>query len=93
MAAGAIHRALGDVTFGAVSQHLRVLKEAGLVSARRDGRRRLYAARREDMGPLADWLEGMWSDSLGSLKTLAEGEHARTGARQRKKKKKEPGSP
>lgn len=93
MAAGAIHRALGDVTFGAVSQHLRVLKEAGLVSARRDGRRRLYAARREDMGPLADWLEGMWSDSLGSLKALAEGEHARTGPRPTKRKKKEPRKP
>ena len=88
MAAGAIHRALGDVTFGAVSQHLRILKEAGLVSARRDGRRRLYAARREDMGPLADWLEAMWSNSLGNLKALAEGEHARSGARRGKKKDK-----
>jgi hypothetical protein len=47
------------------------------------------------MGPLADWLEGMWSDSLGSLKALAEGENARDGARQRKKKKtkREPGKP
>jgi len=41
-----------DVTFGAVSQHLRVLEDAGLVSVRRDGRRRLYQARREQLGPL-----------------------------------------
>ena len=36
--AGEIHRAFGDVTFGAVSQHLRVLSEAGLVTCRREGR-------------------------------------------------------
>jgi DNA-binding transcriptional ArsR family regulator len=46
-----------DVTFGAVSQHLRVLEDAGLVSVRRDGRRRLYQARREQLGPLRAVLE------------------------------------
>jgi regulatory ArsR family protein len=46
-----------DVTFGAVSQHLRVLEDAGLVSVRRDGRRRLYQARREQLGPLRAMLE------------------------------------
>ena len=43
--AGDIHRALGDLTFGAVSQHLGILERAGLVTARRDGRSRLYQAR------------------------------------------------
>jgi uncharacterized protein YndB with AHSA1/START domain len=46
-----------DVTFGAVSQHLRVLEDAGLISVRRDGRRRLYQARREQLGPLRAVLE------------------------------------
>jgi DNA-binding transcriptional ArsR family regulator len=63
-----------DVTFGAVSQHLRVLHDAGLVSVRRDGRRRLYQARREHLGPLADVLENLWRDRLEELKALAEAE-------------------
>ena len=55
--AGDIHRALGDVTFGAVSQHLGVLERAGLVTARRDGRSRLYQSRPEGLAPLREWLE------------------------------------
>jgi DNA-binding transcriptional ArsR family regulator len=47
-----------DVTFGAVSQHLRVLEDAGLVSVRRDGRRRLYQARQEQLGPLRGRARG-----------------------------------
>ncbi len=61
-----------DVTFGAVSQHLRVLREAGLVEVRRDGRRRIYRARRECMGPLCALLEATWQSSLMRLKDLAE---------------------
>jgi len=61
-----------DVTFGAVSQHLRVLREAGLVEVRKDGRRRLYRARRECMGPLCDLLEEMWSGRLERLRDMAE---------------------
>lgn len=61
-----------DVTFGAVSQHLRVLREAGLVDVRRDGRRRLYRARRDCMGPLCDLLEQMWSGRLERLRAMAE---------------------
>jgi DNA-binding transcriptional ArsR family regulator len=57
--AGDIHRALGDVTFGAVSQHLRRLEEASLLRSRREGRYRFYAARKEGLGPLAEWLESM----------------------------------
>lgn len=73
-AAGDIHRALGDVTFGAVSQHLRVLVEAGVVKQRKDGRFRRYRADREALGPLAAWLEQHWDGALSRLKALAEGE-------------------
>ena len=72
--AGEIHRALGDVTFGAVSQLLGVLEQAGLVSARREGRGRFYAARREGLRPLRDWLDEMWADALERLKQAAEAE-------------------
>ncbi len=73
-AAGEIHALLADVTFGAVSQHLRVLREANLVSVRADGRRRLYTANRDAMGTLGTWLEEMWSVALDELKQLAEDE-------------------
>lgn len=74
VSAGDLHRAFGDVTFGAVSQHLRVLAEAGLVTCRRDGKRRLYRARKTDLGPLKRWLEQMWDRSLDDLAALAEAE-------------------
>jgi DNA-binding transcriptional ArsR family regulator len=79
--AGEIHRALGDVTFGAVSQHLTVLEGAALLTLRREGRYRLYAARKEELGPLRDWLEAMWDDALYRLKLRAELEEARRGPR------------
>jgi DNA-binding transcriptional ArsR family regulator len=72
--AGDIHRALADVTFGAVSQHLGVLERAGLVSARREGRSRLYRARPEGLGPLREWLDSMWDEALAALKARAEAE-------------------
>jgi DNA-binding transcriptional ArsR family regulator len=75
--AGEIHRALGDVTFGAVSQHLSVLEHAGLVSARREGRSRFYATRDEGLTPLREWLEEMWTDALDRLKDAAEAEEAK----------------
>lgn len=75
--AGEIHRALGGVTFGAVSQHLGVLEQAGLVRSRREGRGRFYAVRREALVPLREWLDGMWDEALGRLKSLAEGESPR----------------
>jgi DNA-binding transcriptional ArsR family regulator len=82
--AGEIHRALGDVTFGAVSQHLGVLERAGLVSVRREGRSRLYQARPEGLALLRRWLESMWDDALGSLKRLAEAEARRGGKKGRR---------
>jgi DNA-binding transcriptional ArsR family regulator len=77
--AGEIHRALGDVTFGAVSQHLKRLASEGLVEVREEGRRRLYRARPEALGPLGVALEAMWSDALYRLKLAAELEESRRG--------------
>ena len=51
-----------------------MLHDAGLVSVRRDGRRRLYQARREHLGPLRAVLEDLWRDRLEELRTLAEAE-------------------
>lgn len=77
--AGQIHRALGDVTFGAVSQHLRALAEAGLVEVRSEGRQRFYQARPEALGPVAAALQTMWDDALYQLKLRAELEDSRRG--------------
>jgi DNA-binding transcriptional ArsR family regulator len=63
-----------DITFGAVSQHLKVLRDAGLVTVRRDGNRRFYLADREALGPLAAYLEAQWGDQLDRLAALAEAE-------------------
>jgi len=81
LSAGEIHRALGDVTFGAVSQHLRVLERAALLRVRREGRSRLYAARKQPLGALRRWLEASWDDALYALKLRAELEEARRGPR------------
>ncbi|TWE15551.1 ArsR family transcriptional regulator [Kitasatospora atroaurantiaca] len=61
-----------DVTFGAVSQHLKVLRDAGLVTLRQEGRKRYYRANRTAMGPLADYLQAMWATRLDTLADLAE---------------------
>lgn len=79
--AGAIRAELPDVTFGAVSQHLRVLREAGLVACRPSGRERFYRARRAAVGGLRAVLESHWTDALYRLKLLAELEKARRGPR------------
>jgi DNA-binding transcriptional ArsR family regulator len=77
--AGAIHRAMPDVTFGAVSLQLRALLQAGLVEARSERRNRLYVAKREAFGPVAEILERMWDDALWKLKLAAELEQTRRG--------------
>src|SRR5919199_1637813 len=63
-----------DVTRPAISQHLGGLKEAGLVSERREGARRFYRARPEGLKELREFLEGFWSFSLQQLKREAETE-------------------
>jgi DNA-binding transcriptional ArsR family regulator len=61
-----------DITFGAVSQHLAVLREAGFVDVRADGNRRLYQANKQGLGPLRGILESMWSDTLEELARVIE---------------------
>ena len=63
-----------DVTRPAVSQHLHVLKEAGLVSERRNGTKRLYRARPEGLAELKAFLEEFWDERLVALKREAETE-------------------
>jgi DNA-binding transcriptional ArsR family regulator len=62
-AAGEIAAAF-DITRTAVSQHLTVLKHAGLLSERRDGTQRLYRARAEGLAGLREFLDGMWAGWL-----------------------------
>ena len=63
-----------DVSRPAVSQHLSVLKEAGLVEERRDGTRRLYRANPNGLVDLRDYLDQFWGDRLQALKREAERE-------------------
>ena len=79
LSAGAIHRAMPDVTFGAVSQQLRYLLNAGLLDARNESRNRFYRARRHALGPAAQILETIWDDALWKLKLAAELEQSRRG--------------
>ena len=65
------------VTRPAVSQHLRVLKDAGLVTERREGTWRYYRARPEGLAELRTFLEGFWDDQLHHLKIAAEREERR----------------
>jgi len=61
-----------DLSYAGVSQHLALLREAGFVTVRRDGKRRLYRAERERLGPLAMVLESFWAERLDRLAELAE---------------------
>ena len=72
-----------DVTRPAISQHLRVLREAGLVNERRDGTRRLYRARPETIAELRTFLERFWDEGLWSLKHAAERDERRRRRRAR----------
>jgi DNA-binding transcriptional ArsR family regulator len=60
------------VTFGAVSQPLGVLRDAGFVTVRSEGNRRWYRADRRALGPLAKVLQAMWSASLERLASAVE---------------------
>lgn len=66
-----------EVTRPAVSQHLGVLKEAGLIEERREGTKRLYRARPEGFIGLRAFLERFWDEGLERLKTAAEDEEGR----------------
>jgi DNA-binding transcriptional ArsR family regulator len=62
----------------AVSQHLRVLKEAGLVRERREGTRRLYRLDPDGLGELRDYFDDFWSEALAAFKATAEEERRST---------------
>jgi DNA-binding transcriptional ArsR family regulator len=61
-----------DVSRPAVSRHLRVLREAGLVHERRAGRHRFYRADPTPLAEVREWLDGYWSGRLDALKRLVE---------------------
>lgn len=71
LAAGEIAAAF-DVTRTAVSQHLTVLKNAGLLAERREGTKRLYRARPEGLAGLREFLDEMWASSLDLARRLVE---------------------
>ena len=62
-----------DLTYAGVSQHLALLRDAGFVTVRREGKRRLYRADHDRLGPLKPFLESFWAGQLDRLATLAEG--------------------
>lgn len=66
-----------SVSRPAISQHLQVLKAAGLVSERRLGTRRLYQARPEALAELRAFIEGFWDEALTRLSQAAEAEQQR----------------
>jgi DNA-binding transcriptional ArsR family regulator len=71
LAAGEIAAAF-DISRTAVSQHLTVLKNAGLLTERRDGTRRLYRARAEGLAGLREFLDDMWAGALDAARAIAE---------------------
>jgi DNA-binding transcriptional ArsR family regulator len=77
LAAGEIAAAF-DVGRTAISQHLTVLKGAGLISERRDGTRRLYRGRPEGLAGLREFLDEMWAGSLDVARRLVEAERGLT---------------
>lgn len=87
-AAGEIHAAMPDVSFGAVSLQLRTLSDAGLLACRREHRHRYYRARREALGEVGRALERMWDDALWRLKLQAELEQSRRGPRPARRRRK-----
>ena len=78
--AGEIARAF-EVSWPAISQNLRVLKDAGLVKERRRGTSRLYRADRVALRPLESYLRAMWARKIDRLRLLAEAEEKRQSLR------------
>ena len=84
--AGDIHRAMPDVTFGAVSLQLKVLLSAGLVECQTNRQYRVYRVRHDNLGPVAAMLQEMWTDGLWRLKLEAELAETRRGPRPRQQR-------
>ena len=76
--AGELARHFPAVSRPAVSQHLRVLERAELVTVRRAGNRRLYRSNPAAMTDLREFIDDLWTDRLGRLKVAAEQAHAKT---------------
>jgi len=74
LAAGAIAKRFPDVSRPAISQHLRVLKHAGLVAERRAGTHRLYRLDPERLARVRAYLDAFWGDRLEALRERAERE-------------------
>ena len=70
-----------EVTRPAISQHLGVLKEAGLVDERRNGTQRLYRARPQGLAELKAFLDGFWDEKLEALQREAERKERKRGKR------------
>lgn len=70
--AGEIANAFPDVSRPAISQHLKVLREAGLVTERRRGTSRLYAVRPEGLAEVREFVSGFWISKLDALAEVAE---------------------
>src|SRR5437879_3777382 len=80
--AGEIASTVRDVSWPAVSQNLRVLKDSGLITERREGTHRYYKADRRALGPLEVVLRQMWTRDLDRLREPAEDEaHSRRARR------------
>lgn len=79
LAAGEIAAAF-DVTRTAISQHLSVLKNAGLLTERREGTRRLYRARPEGLDGLREFLDDMWAASLDAARQIVEADRGLSDA-------------
>jgi DNA-binding transcriptional ArsR family regulator len=66
-----------NVSRSAVSQHLKVLKDARLVTARAEGTRRVYAVDPRGVEAVRNWLDGFWDETLTAFKMAAEREAAK----------------
>jgi len=76
-----------DVTRPAISQHLRVLADAGLVTLRRDGRRSIYRAKRGAMQDLRAYLGAFWDAELAGLKAAAERAEREKGSHEQRRRR------
>jgi DNA-binding transcriptional ArsR family regulator len=85
--AGQLHRALPDVTFGAVSQHLRVLADAGLVVCRTAGRHHFYSMALTHLTSLRPLLDELWEGPQGEQRLRAQVLEARRGPRARRSRR------
>jgi DNA-binding transcriptional ArsR family regulator len=81
LASGDIAARFPEVTRPAISQHLKVLMEAGLITVRREGTRRLYHIRPEGLVEVREFLEQFWDENLLLLKQAAEAEEQTTGSK------------